>query len=193
MSTCARITPIWKKQKLFLSILLLFFGGYFFLDGAVLWPRTNERFLKHKEFADKDDLAGWDAYAKTRGWSSKPPEKLHTAADITGQFLFGSLCVGGGLIALVYWSVQSRRRIEIDDTALITPNGKRVPFEAITGLGLKRWESKGLATVRYELSGRRCEFTIDDYKFEAEPSRAIVDELKRQLESRAKTAAQDLP
>jgi hypothetical protein len=190
MSISARITPTWKKQKLFVSIFLLLFGAYFFLDGAVVWPRSNERYLKHKEFIERDDLAGWNEYAANRGWQTAPPEKLHTSADIAGQFLFGSICVAGGIVALAYWSVQIRRSIRLEGETIFSPEGKRIPVEAITGLGLKRWESKGLATVRYELGGRRREFVIDDYKFEAEPCRTIVDELKRLLEARAKLNAQ---
>lgn len=190
MSISARITPIWKKQKFFVGIFLLLFGGYFFIDGAIVWPRSNERFVKHQEYLEKDDLAGWNAYAANRGWKTTPPEKLHTPADIAGQFLFGSICVGGAIVMLAYWSVQIRRSIRLEGDALFSPDGKRIPVEAITGLGLKRWDTKGLATVRYELAGKQRKFEIDDYKFEAEPCKAIVNELVRLLEERAKLNAQ---
>lgn len=184
MSISAPVTSIWKKQKLFVSILLVGFGAYFFVDGAIVWPRSNERFLKHQEFSESGKLEEWPAYAASRGWTNKPPEKLHTDADLKGQFIFGWLCTGLGVFALGYWWRQVGRKIELVEGAVIAPDGTRIPFDAIVGLGLKRWEDKGLAKVRYQLDTRTREFVIDDYKYEMEPCKAIVAEIRRQLESR---------
>jgi hypothetical protein len=57
----------------------------------------------------------------------------------------------------------------------------RVPFGSITGVGKKKWDSKGIATVRYELDGQRSQFIVDDYKFEAEPTRKILAEIEEKL------------
>lgn len=188
MTLEARITPIWKKQKLFVALFMIAFGAYFFYDGAIGWPRANERFRKHEEFKNAGDPAGWEAYAKGRGWSAKAPEKLHTDADIVGQYIFGTILTLVGIVTLGYWAQQIRRTLKLDDAAVTSPAGTRVPFESITGLGLKKWESKGYATVRYELNGRKGEFVIDDYKFDTDTTREIVDVIKKQLESRATTS-----
>lgn len=187
MTLEARVTPIWKKQKLFVALFMMAFGGYFFWDGAVGWPRSNERFRKFEEL--QHDPEAWAAYAKQRGWTTKKPEKIHTEKDIQGQFVFGSLFSLIGVITLVYWAQQVRRRLKMDDESVTSPAGTRVPFSSVTGLGLKRWESKGFATVRYELNGRKGEFLVDDYKFETEPAHKIVDEIKRRLEERAAGSA----
>jgi hypothetical protein len=188
MNLEARVTPIWKRQKLFVALLMLAFGAWFTFDGVIGWPRNNERFAKYQEFAEADNLDGWNAFAKSRGWDPKKPEKLHTPSEIRGQFLYGGLCGVVGLIALGYWLQQCRRTLKLDDDAVTSPGGTRVPFESITGLGLKKWESKGLATVRYEVGGRKGEFVVDDYKFETETAKKILEEIKRQLESRATTS-----
>jgi hypothetical protein len=185
MTLEARVTPIWKKQKLFVALFMIAFGGYFFYDGAIGWPRGNERFLKYEEFAQAQNLDGWNAYAKERGWSTKKPEKLHTRADIVGQYVFGSIFTLIGLVTLGYWAQQIRRTLKLDDEAVTSPAGTRVPFESITGLGLKKWESKGLATVRYEITGRKGEFIVDDYKFDTDTTRQILEEVKRRLEKRS--------
>jgi hypothetical protein len=184
----ARITPIWKKQKLFVAIFLILFGAYFFWDGFIGWPRSNERFLKHKEFTDAGNPEGWAAYAKERGWKVQPPEKFYKQGDIIGQYVFGSLCTVAGAAMLLYWLQQIRRRLCMDAEAVTSPAGIRVPFSAITGLGLKKWDSKGLATVRYEIDGQRGEFIVDDYKFDTEPTRQMLEEIKRRLEERAAPA-----
>jgi hypothetical protein len=185
MTLEARVTPIWKKQKLFVSLFLIAFGAYFFYDGAVGWPRSNERFLKYQAYKNAGDLTGWSEYAKSRGWAEKPPEKIHTPTDLAGQYAFGTLATAIGLVTLGYWAQQIGRKLALDEEAVTSPAGTRVPFESITGLGLKKWDSKGLATVRYELSGRRGEFIVDDYKFDPIATREILNEVKRKLEARA--------
>ncbi|HET6409321.1 MAG TPA: hypothetical protein VFG14_15650 [Chthoniobacteraceae bacterium] len=186
MTLEARVTPIWKKQKLFVALFMIAFGAYFYYDGAIGWPRNNERFAKYQELSS--DHSAWVAYAKQRGWSDKKPEKAYTPAEIQGQFIFGTLCTLIGLVTLGYWAQQIGRRLKLDDEAVVSPSGTRVPFDSITGLGLKKWESKGLATVRYEINGRKGQFVVDDYKFDPETTRKILDEVKRRLESRTPTA-----
>ena len=89
-----------------------------------------------------------------------------------------------GLLDVAYASVDSPLG---PLTVATTPAGTRVPFRAITGLGKKRWDSKGIAVVRYELQGRKGEFIVDDYKFEAEPARKILDEIESELRARTES------
>ena len=181
----ARISPTWKKQKLLVALFLMAFGFYFFFDGAVGWPRSNARFLKHKEFVEAGHPEQWREYARSRGWKEEPPHKLYGRSDIVGQFVFGGLLDLVGALLLAYWATQKNRVLRTDADAVFTPSGTRVPFSAITGLGKKKWDSKGLATVRYEIDGRQGKFIVDDYKFEAEPTRAILTEIEERLVSRS--------
>ena len=185
MTLEARVTPIWRKQKLFVAVFMIAFGGYFFYDGAIGWPRSNERYYKSQEFKKTNDDPGWKAYAKQRGWSEKAPEKAYKKSEIDMQYVYGVILAVVGLVTLGYWAQQIRRTLKLDDEAITSPAGTRVPFQSITGLGLKKWESKGYATVRYEVNGRKGEFLIDDYKFDTDTTREIVDMLKQRLESRA--------
>jgi hypothetical protein len=75
-----------------------------------------------------------------------------------------------------------------DEEAVYTPRGTRVPFSAVTGIGKKRWESKGIAVVRYTIEGRKGEFIVDDYKFDTEPSRKILEQIEQKLLARAGTS-----
>ncbi len=177
----AAVSSIWKKQKFFVSLFLLAVGAWFFWDGAIGWPRSNERWLKHQEFKDAQNLAGWHDYAKEKGWTSKEPHRLYKKDDIFMQYVFGGLSALIGAIVLAYWATQIRRVLRTDEEAVWSPAGTRVPFGAITGLGKKKWESKGLATVRYQIDGKQGQFVIDDYKFETEPARKILAEIEAKL------------
>jgi hypothetical protein len=204
MTLEARITPIWRKQKLFVAIFFIAFGGYFFWDGAVGYPRKNERYAEWKRFRDEgrsNDWAAyagqkgwkvdeWPRYAEEHGWKEPYPEVALGPGKITEQYAFGALWSLIGLAIFAYWAQQIRRVLKIDDSAVTSPAGTRVPFEAITGLGLKKWDSKGLATVKYQVAGRSGSFVVDDYKYDTEPAREILQEIKRRLEARAAASQQ---
>lgn len=187
MAAVAHVSSIWKKQKLFVALFMMALGGWFFFDALIGYPRSNERWLAHDQYEREGRLADWPAYARSRGWVAESPHKFHPPSDITGQFVFGTL--GGllGAIVLAYWFTQKKRVLRTDETTVTTPAGTRVPFGAITGLGKKRWDSKGIAVVRYELQGRKGEFIIDDYKFETEPARKILDEIEAELRARTES------
>jgi hypothetical protein len=71
--------------------------------------------------------------------------------------------------------------VRTDEEAVFTPSGTRVPFGAITGVGKKKWEDKGLATVRYEIEGRKGEFVLDDYKFDRDATHQILAEIEEKV------------
>ena len=89
-----------------------------------------------------------------------------------------------GALSLAYWFVQKGRVLRSDAEAVYAPNGTRIPFTAITGLGKKKWDDKGLATVRYEIDGRKGEFVLDDYKYDRDPVHQILAEIEAHLSIR---------
>jgi hypothetical protein len=183
----ARITPVWKKQKLFVAIFLLAIAGWFAWDGKVGYPRSNERWQAHDELVKSGKDTEWLALAASRGWSKEPPHKLFKSEDIAMQLILSGLLFVGGVIALAYWLMQKGRVLRSDAEAVYSPAGTRVPFGAITGLGKKKWEAKGLATVRYEIGGRKGEFVLDDYKFDRDPTHQILAEIEERLGTRAQS------
>ncbi len=180
----ARISPIWKKQKLFISLFFMAIGAWFFRDGMVGYPRINERWTEHDRFVKNQNLKEWPAYARSRGWVEEPPEKLYGRADIIGQYVVGWIATILGILLLVYWFTQKGRLLQADDEAVITASGTRVPFDSITSVNRQKWESKGIARVRYSLDGRKGEFIVDDYKFDTDPTRQIFEKIEERLKAK---------
>jgi hypothetical protein len=182
----ARITPIWKKQKLFVSLFLIAIGGWFFWDGKIGYPKDNERWVEHEDFLQNGGHEqDWPDFAKSQGWSAKLAHKFHTREDIIGQFVFGGLAALAGAITFAYWASQKGRVLKSDADSVTTPSGTRVPFTAISGVGKKKWDAKGLATVRYEIDGRKGEFILDDYKFDREATHTILAEIEANAKPKA--------
>lgn len=188
MSVEAHISPIWRRQKLFISIFFFAVAAWFASDGLYTWPKSNERWTAHEELTKAGRAGEWPAYARDHGWVETPPHKFYGRGELYVQcVVFGVLSTIGALL-LIYWLTQKSRTLRLDDEAVYTPAGSRVPFEAIVGIGKKRWESKGLATVRYHEGGRQRQFVIDDYKFETEATHRILEEIEQRLVARANPA-----
>ncbi len=181
----ARITPIWKKQKLFVAIFLLAIAAWFFWDGKVGYPKSNERWLAQEEYEKSGRMTEWPAYAASRGWSAEKPHKFFKSEDLAMQLGLSGLLSVIGVIALLYWFGQKGRVLRSDTEAVYAPGGLRIPFGAITGLGKKKWDDKGLAKVRYEIEGKKGEFTLDDYKYDRDPTHQILAEIEAHLSTRA--------
>jgi len=190
MSVEARISSIWNKQKLLIAIAFIGIGAWFFYDGLVGWPASNERWREHDRFVKEQKVKEWPAFAKSHGWVEEAPEKLHTRGDLIGQYVLGGLALTIGVILFTYWATQRRRVLRMDEEAVYTTSGTRVPFDDITGVNKKKWETKGIARVRYTQEGRNREFVVDDYKFETAPTRQILEEIEKRLAA-PKTAGTD--
>ncbi len=180
----ARIAPIWKKQKLFVALFMIGLGCWFLLDGARTYPRSNIRWQAYEDFKIENRLSEWPEHAKAQGWVEEQPHKLFRPEDIVAQFVFGGFGITVGAIILAYWYSQIGGVLKSDADGITTQRGVRVPFDAITGVGKKQWDKKGIATVRYELAGRRGQFIVDDYKYDTEPSRQILAEIEEKLLAR---------
>jgi len=177
----ARVTSIWKMQRLFVALFFIGFAGFFFWDGKIGYPRSNERWIAYEQHKTENRVSEWPADAASRGWTDKVPEKFYKSEDIVMQYICGIVSGILGLFVLGYWAAQKGRVLKTVEGAVFEPAGTRIPFESIIGLGKKNWERKGLATVRYEVGGRKGEFVLDDYKFEAEPTHKILAEIEEHL------------
>ena len=177
----ARITSIWKKQKGFAALFFAVIGLWFLFDAKTGFPQSNERWVAHEKFKTEERLSEWPGFAKEKGWNETPPHKFYKKADIMAQYVVAVLLFVASIIMFLYWLSQIKRIFQLETEAVILPGGISVPFSSITRINLKRWRSKGLATVYYSINGRQGKFILDDYKFEAEPIHKIMAALEANL------------
>ena len=85
----------------------------------------------------------------------------------------GLWCLTVGLPAIGQW-------IELRDGTLSTKKGLAVALKDITEIDKTRWEKKGLAKVSATgADGNVQTVTVDDIKFEREPTDRIMAEIER--------------
>ncbi|MEM9187476.1 MAG: hypothetical protein AAGB00_13370 [Planctomycetota bacterium] len=188
MSTESNVIRADHNPKFYTRFLLMGIGafavmGWFLYDGVYAWPLQRERYLAYKELVDANEGAKWEALAEERGWSTDPPEDKHNRTEtvIQQQFYWAAGCgVIGVLLLLKVFSARGSW-IEGDGSKIATSWGQAVPFNAVTKVEKKNWANKGLAYVTYVEGDKQRRFTIDDLKFQREPTDAILHQLEQAI------------
>lgn len=179
----AHVMRTWIQQKGLIPVFLFGFAVWFLWDGLVGWPRSNERFDAHARL--KDQSGEWEKLCAARGWTTEAPHKRHERSDIIMQFAIAALTGAIGAFSLVFWLRAKKTFIRSEDDVVITPSGTRVPYASITDLDLRKWKSKGLATIVYSLEGAKGRFILDDAKYDPNGLDAILEDIRQQTAGRA--------
>ena len=174
----------WIQQKGLIPVFLLGFALYFLWDGVIGWPRSNERWDAHE--ARKEKSGEWEKYCASRGWTTEPPHRRYAKADLVGQYVCATVAGAIGIFSLIFWLRARKMTIRSEADAVFTPSGKRVPYGSITDLDLRKWKSKGLATVFYSLDGAKGRFVLDDAKYEPTALDTILEDIQQHTAGSAK-------
>lgn len=195
MLLTTKISPrfLWR-----LGLLAFFFLGislWFLYDAVVTYPPLAERTRAYEELEeqreegilDDDDFnARWEAITRERGW---PPEHLpkdkHERKDdgnVLAQYVFSCLVAPFGLLYVFLFFRSRRRWIELNETGLRTSWGQQLEFGQITTLNKRLWRNKGIAKITYEQNGRKRRLALDDWKYDAETTKAVLCELESRID-----------
>jgi len=91
----------------------------------------------------------WEEYAAERKWDSEPMDHPMNAGKIREQFYAAGVTGVLALITLYFLLRTLRRSISVDEEALYTQDGKRIPYADMLRIDKRNWDSKGLALVYY--------------------------------------------
>jgi|GEM_PF-580257 len=107
----------------------------------------------------------WKNYAAERDWDEKPKE--HPQTDIDGQFRWAAACGVIGLAMLINLLLNLRKKISADDSSYTSDKGVRIPFDDMVEIDKRKWDHKGLATIKYKSEGGEfAKAKLDDLKYD---------------------------
>ncbi len=115
------------------------------------------------------------------GWPTDDPGQRRSNLDIRTQYIYLAIALPVGLILGVLFVCSFRQSIALDEQGLSTHSGRRIPFEAITGLNLARWDRKGIAVVLYDDGQGLGRLVLDDWKYDTAAIKAMVDRVRNHL------------
>jgi len=179
MAITATLSRTWIKRQCIITAVAFVVGLWFFYDGAITYPHSNERYHAYMQFVTSGNEAGWPDYAKQHHWSETPPEKEYRIAD---QWVLGSAAILGSLAALALLGVSWGREVRSDDEFIYGSDGSRIPISTIQSTDRRKWQSKGIAYAHYELDGRRGRLTLDDFKYAG--AEKILEQVEAHIASR---------
>ncbi len=97
----------------------------------------------------------WKEFSGEKAW----PQQLDTTEDfmpaykIRHQLIASLVCFALTAIALFFLLRTKSRVMKVDDQGYYPPGGDLVPFDKMTVLDKRKWESKGLASLTYTDGG----------------------------------------
>ncbi|QTN33691.1 hypothetical protein HZ994_15690 [Akkermansiaceae bacterium] len=103
----------------------------------------------------------WQEYSGENRMSEKVKEQPFDAGKIREQIIVFYICLGLALGALFFLIRTSRRSLTADGEALVSANGKRIPYAEMKTLDLRKWDTKGIAMIQYEGGSGRGSARID--------------------------------
>ncbi len=189
MAAKASMRSGYVARLVILGGMFLFFALYFLYDAMIGYPNKQFMQLEYQRYMETwpDDYSErWLPYAAEQGWpTDTPPGKPMSDMDIKTQYIYFVICM---LIAFpfVIAAIRSRARwVAADEDGLRTSWGRQINWDQIQTLDRSRWNSKGIAVVHG--SGEKDRITLDDWKYDTEPTRQIVKEIEQHLGLDAQT------
>lgn len=174
---------IWRPGLIGAAALI--FSGWFFYDGLVKYPmqqRMAGEYAKvYQEHTDPIEAdRAWDQLATANNWpTSKPTPRTDT--DIRTQMILGGITGPVGLYFLATFLLSLGKWIEADEQGVRTKSGQATDYASIKSIDKSRWQSKGIAVVQYESNSQSGRITLDDWKFEREPIKRILEAIEERM------------
>lgn len=183
MTARASISPGYRWRLGIIALACLGFAAWFFYDGYVAYPEIQEIHREYERIQAEhptDFNQRWAEYAESRGWETDLPERKEDW-DIVTQFIFCGITLPIGLAFLWAFIRTGGRWIASDEAGLHTSWGQHAPWSALRSIDKARWKTKGIAVVHYDDQGTPRKITLDDWKYEREPTTMIVNHVDERL------------
>ena len=157
---------VWKDWENYVKDQTIPFG-----DDLTIYPEGTDfeekwpDILADKEAMDKESDEGlWKIYSGEKGWPQNVDleEGPKPAYKIKEQLYASMVCFCLAAVALFFYFRTKGRIMKVDDEAYYAPGGTRIPFSDIIEIDKRKWDNKGLATLKYkDSSGAEQKAKVD--------------------------------
>lgn len=179
----------YRRTRYIMCVVLIAAGCWFAYDGWVGWPEENR---KHAEIRAQLEEA-------TRNKEEERAAQLavdlreykeHSDRDIMIQKVLAVALPPLG-IALLGWALyNSRGQYRLEGTTLSVPGHPPIHLDDITKIDKQLWDRKGIAYIEYESGSQTGRIRLDDFVYDAHPTRDIFKRVEAHTLARLDQSAE---
>ena len=86
-----------------------------------------------------------------------------------------------GIYFLATFILTRGRWVEADEQGVRTSSGQQMDYASIKSIDKSRWQRKGIAMVHYESNGQAGRILLDDWKYDREPTKRILEAIEERM------------
>ena len=125
------------------------------------WPTSLASNFNNIKDSNKKTNQAWEDYAGSRGWDIVVADHPEDQASLDTQFYMASGSAAFVLVVAFLFLRTLTRTMEVNGSAYIAPGNKVVPFASMRRIDSRKWDTKGVATIEYELEGVTKKVKVD--------------------------------
>jgi hypothetical protein len=176
---------IWRPGVI--GAMMLLFSGWFCYDGFVKYPLQQEIWGSYNQVVvdnpgDPIEQARlWAEHAGAKGWPTDTPKKKVEDKDILTQKIIAAITAPVGIYFLATFILTRGRWVEADEQGVRISSGQQMDYASIKSIDKSRWQRKGIALVHYESNGQAGRILLDDWKYDREPTKRILEVIEERM------------
>lgn len=131
-------------------------------DYSAKWPEEIINGYEALKSGEQKGMYGlWSKYTSRAGLPIEPNDKIYDEDAIKNQFITCGVCVALLLVAVFLCLRVMRRSMKVTGSGYSPAGGAEIPFISMTKIDKRKWDSKGLAVIHYEVDGETKKAKVD--------------------------------
>ncbi|PQJ30119.1 hypothetical protein [Rubritalea profundi] len=126
-----------------------------------LWPEILASHYEAIKGSNKKINQAWIDYTGARGWGVEVADHPEDQGSLNTQFYMATCSAALALVMAFIFLRTLTRTMEVTESAYIAPGRKVVPFISMRRIDTRKWYSKGVATIEYEVNGVTKKVKVD--------------------------------
>ncbi|MEQ9454287.1 MAG: hypothetical protein RLN76_06810 [Phycisphaeraceae bacterium] len=185
MSAKAKVSSGYRWRLIIIGLACIGWALYCAYDGFYAYPAQADEYAALQEFKEQypeDWNTRWPDHALANDLAPDVAKiKNRTNFDIYTQYIMLAITGPLGLIFAFRAVTCGGWWVEVDDHGVRAHGNRSATWSQITDLDKTRWK-KGIAYLKYQDdSGASGKILLDDWKYERDPTREIVEAIEQHL------------
>lgn len=164
----------YRVKRYIMIAILIIMGLWFGHDGFTKWPADNKRIeqikIEQRRTTDPATLTKLTDELKT----ITPRSDLDILMQKGLFFLLPPL----GIAYLIWTLYNSRGTYRLAGNKLNIPGHPEIDLDQVTKIDKQLWDRKGIAMIDYDAAGQKGTIKLDDFVYQAKPTRDIFKQIE---------------